>query len=288
MRGGLQRVFGWSAMLLLTLTKGLSTIETTTEITDGTTAKTNTETAQKTVLVCDMGRLDYQQAWHKQLELHRRVAEGTVLPTLLLVEHPPVITFGRKGGRENLLTDEATLRQDGFRLYDIERGGDITYHGPGQLVGYPIFRVGRRVRDFLRNLEQVIVQVLDGYAIPSAGSSGYAGVWVDDVNPGVGANKDAKITAIGVAVKRHVAFHGFAMNVSTNLEHFAHIVPCGITDKRVTSLSQLLGREVALAEVKPKIISAFSDVFDITMTPVSDHELFGERSELLDETQAVL
>jgi lipoyl(octanoyl) transferase len=275
-------------MLLPTLTKGLSTIETTTETTDGITAKTNTETAQKTVLVCDMGRLDYQQAWHKQLELHRRVAEGTVPPTLLLVEHPPVITFGRKGGRENLLTDEATLRQDGFSLYDIERGGDVTYHGPGQLVGYPIFRVGRRVRDFLRNLEQVIVQVLDGYDIPSAGSSGYAGVWVDDVNPLVGANKDAKITAIGVAVKRHVAFHGFAMNVSTNLEHFAHIVPCGITDKRVTSLSQLLGREVALEEVKPKIISAFSDVFDITMTPVSDHELFGECSELLDETQAVL
>lgn len=283
-------------MLLITLMKGLSTTktaneitsETTTKITNEITTKTSQKTVQKTVLVCDVGRLDYRQAWHKQLELHRCVAEGTAPPTLLLVEHPPVITFGRKGGRENLLTDEATLRQDGFSLYNIERGGDVTYHGPGQLVGYPIFRVGRRVRDFLRNLEHVIVQVLDSYGIPSAGSSGYAGVWVDDLNPLVGANKDAKITAIGVAVKRHVAFHGFAMNVSTNLEHFAHIVPCGIADKRVTSLSQLLGREVALAEVKPKIISAFSDVFDIDMIPVSDHELFGESSELLDETQAVL
>lgn len=226
-----------------------------------------------------MGRLDYQQAWYKQLELHRRIAEGQVPPTLLLVEHPPVITFGRKGGRENLLTDEATLRQDGFSLYDIERGGDVTYHGPGQLVGYPIFRVGRRVRDFLRNLEQVIVQVLDGYGIPSEGSSGYAGVWVDDVNPLVGSSKNAKITAIGVAVKRHVAFHGFAMNVSTNLEHFNHIVPCGIADKRVTSLSQLLGREVPLAEVKPKIIAAFNDVFNVNMMFVSDRELFSESAD---------
>ena len=170
-----------------TLTKGLSTIEMATKTTDGTTAQTNTETVQKkvqkTVQVCDVGRLDYQKAWHKQLELHRRVAEGSAPPTLLLVEHPPVITFGRKGGRENLLSDETTLRQDGFSLYDIERGGDVTYHGPGQLVGYPIFRVGRRVRDFLRNLEHVIVQVLDSYGIPSAGSSGYAGVWVDDLTP---------------------------------------------------------------------------------------------------------
>lgn len=280
-------------MLLITLMKGLSTIETVTKTTDGSTAKTNPETGQKTmarktVLVCDVGRLDYQRAWHKQLELHRRVAEGSAPPTLLLVEHPPVITFGRKGGRENLITAEATLRQDGFSLYDIERGGNVTYHGPGQLVGYPIFRVGRRVRDFLRNLEQVIVQVLDSYSIPSAGSSGYAGVWVDDLNPLVGTNKDAKITAIGVAVKRHVAFHGFAMNVSTNLEHFAHIVPCGIADKRVTSLSQLLGREVALAEVKPKIIAAFGDVFDVNITPVSDRELFSDLHESSDDTQAVL
>jgi lipoate-protein ligase B len=109
-------------------------------------------------------------------------------------------------------------------------------------------------------------------------------VWVDDVNPFAGTNKDAKITAIGVAVKRHVAFHGFAMNVSTNLEHFSHIVPCGIADKRVTSLSQLLGRKVSLAEVKPKIISAFEEVFDIDMTSISDGELFSET----DEPQAVL
>ena len=272
-------------MLLVTLMKGLSTTKTaneiTSEVTSEATSETTTEMPQKTVLVCDVGRLDYQQAWHKQLELHRRVAEGTAPPTLLLVEHPPVITFGRKGGRENLLTDEATLRQNGFSLYDIERGGDVTYHGPGQLVGYPIFRVGRRVRDFLRNLEQVIVQVLASYSIPSAGSSGYAGVWVDDLDPLAGASKDAKITAIGVAVKRHVAFHGFAMNVSTNLEHFAHIVPCGIADKRVTSLSQLLGRDVPLAEVQPKIITAFNDVFDIDMTAVSEKELFGENTNNL-------
>lgn len=272
MRDGLQRVYQRSAMLIAIFMDGISA----TEKPATTSAHRDTETAPAltTTLVCDLGRLDYHAAWQKQLELHQRVAEGTTPPTLLLVEHPPVITFGRKGTRENLLTDEASLQQQGFSLYDIERGGDVTYHGPGQLVGYPIFRVGRRVRDFLRNLEQVIVTVLADYDIPSAGSSGYAGVWVDDINPFVGTNKDAKITAIGVAVKRHVAFHGFAMNVATNLEHFEHIVPCGITDKRVTSLSQLLGRNVPLQEVKPKVIQAFNEVFNIHLTSIDNNELF--------------
>ena len=275
-------------MLLVIVMNGiLATLATT--LATKATSQADAETAPKTAFVCDVGRLDYKQAWQKQLELHRRVAEGSVLPTLLLVEHPPVITFGRKGKRDHLLTDEVTLRQQGFSLYDIERGGDVTYHGPGQLVGYPIFRVGRRVRDFLRNLEQVIVQVLASYDIPSAGSSGYAGVWVDNVNPFAGANKDAKITAIGVAVKRHVAFHGFAMNISTDLDHFGHIVPCGIADKRVTSLSQLLGRDVPLAEVKTKIITAFNEVFALQMIPISEGELFGEyANEQASDSQVVV
>ena len=163
--------------------------------------------------------MDYREAWDVQLATHKAVAERDAPPTLMLVEHPPVITFGKKGGRSNLLTNEGLLTKQGFALYDIERGGDVTYHGPGQLVGYPIFRVGRRVRDYLRSLEAVMVQVLAEYGLESTGSPGYAGVWVGD----------EKVVAIGVAVKRDVSFHGFAMNVHTDLTHFAHIVPCGLS-----------------------------------------------------------
>ncbi len=195
--------------------------------------------------------MDYKEAWEVQLKTHREVALGASPPTLLFVEHPPVITFGRKGGREHLLVSEDVLRSKGFSLYDIERGGDVSYHGPGQLVGYPVFRVGRRVREFLRSIEEVMVKVLDGYGIKSEGSEGYAGVWAGD----------EKVVAIGVAVKKDVAFHGFALNVHTDLEHFHYIVPCGIADRGVTSLSKLLGRPVALDEVKPEVIRAFGEVF---------------------------
>ena len=207
----------------------------------------------ETLLVRDLGRLDYKEAWHVQLETHAAVASGDAPPTLLLVEHPPVITFGKKGRRRNLLADETFLTSQGFSLYDIERGGDVTYHGPGQLVGYPILPIGRKVRNYLRNLEAVIVNVLAQYGLESEGSPGYAGVWVGD----------EKVVAIGVAIKRNVSFHGFAMNVHTNLEHFTYIVPCGLADKGVTSLSKLIGRHVPLEEVKPKLVEEFKKIFDV-------------------------
>jgi lipoyl(octanoyl) transferase len=203
------------------------------------------------IVVRDLGRLDYRDAWDLQLETHAAVAEGLAPETLLLVEHPPVITFGRKGGREHLLVPESELRERGFTLYDIERGGDITYHGPGQLVGYPILRIGRRVRDYLRRLEGVMVALLADYGIEAVGSPGYAGVWVGD----------EKVVAIGVAIKRHVSFHGFAFNVHTDLGHFDTIVPCGIADRGVTSLSRLLGRHVPLDEVRPKLERHFLTTF---------------------------
>lgn len=205
----------------------------------------------------DLGYMDYRDAWDVQLSTHRAVAEGEAPPTLLLVEHPPVITFGKKGGRENLLVTEDFLRQQGFSLYDIERGGDVTYHGPGQLVGYPIFKIGRRVHRYLRSLEQVMIETLAHYGVESEGSAGYAGVWVGN----------HKVVAIGVAIKRNVAFHGFAMNVHTNLDHFNYIVPCGLVGKSVTSLSTLLNRHVSLAEVKPVLLRAFESVFSETEVP---------------------
>ncbi len=203
-------------------------------------------------IVRDLGTMDYKEAWAVQLQTHAAVAEGRETPTLLLVEHPPVITFGRKGGRENLLVKEDFLLAKGFSIYDIERGGDITYHGPGQLVGYPIFKVGRSARDFLRKIEDALVQMLSGYGLKTHGSPGYAGVLLGE---------NQKIASIGVAIKRDVSFHGFALNVHTNLNHFNYIVPCGLTDKTMTSMTEQLGRQVTLEEVKPKVVAAFGDVF---------------------------
>lgn len=214
------------------------------------------------LVVKDLGLLDYRAAWNVQLAAHAAVAEGKAPPTLLLVEHPPVITFGRKGGRANLLADPAFLEREGFSLYDIERGGDVTYHGPGQLVGYPILPIGRMVRSYLRNLEAVMVQVLAEYGLHGKGSPGYAGVWVGE----------EKVVAIGVAIKRNVSFHGFAFNVATDLNHFSYIVPCGIQDKGVTSLSKLLGYDATLAEVKPKLTHAFAKTFQMDILESSQPE----------------
>ncbi|HEX7002900.1 MAG TPA: lipoyl(octanoyl) transferase LipB [Trueperaceae bacterium] len=202
-------------------------------------------------VVRDLGSMPYREAWDVQLETHAAVATGKAPPTLLLVEHPPVITFGRKGGRHNLLAQESFLREHGFDLFDVERGGDVTYHGPGQLVGYPIFHVGRKVQEYLRVLEAALVRVLARFGIEGEGSPGYAGVWVGD----------EKIVAIGVAIKQDVSFHGFAFNVHTDLRHFDYIVPCGLADKGVTSLSKLLGRDVRLDEVKPLLIESLREAF---------------------------
>ena len=202
-------------------------------------------------VVRDLGRMGYLPAWDEQKRVHARVAAGEAPPTLLLVEHGPVVTFGKKGGREHLRVPEDELRARGFELYDVERGGDVTYHGPGQLVGYPVFPVGRRVQEYLRNLEAAMVRVLAEYGISAVGSPGYAGVW---------AGND-KVVAIGVAIKRDVSFHGFAMNVTTDLSHFDTIVPCGLEGKGVASIASLTGRQVPLDEVKPRVVEALRTVF---------------------------
>jgi lipoyl(octanoyl) transferase len=202
-------------------------------------------------VVEDLGLLPYGEAWAYQKRVHKEVAEGLRPETLLLLEHPRVITLGRKATGENLLFPESWYRENGFELYWVERGGDVTYHGPGQLVGYPIFRVGRRVRDFLRRLEAAIVKVAASYGIEAHPSPGYAGVWVGE----------DKLSAIGVAVKEDVSFHGFALNVNTDLNDFSVIVPCGLKGKGVTSLERLLGHPVPMEEVKARVVAAFEEVF---------------------------
>lgn len=204
----------------------------------------------------DLGLMPYLEAWEYQKRVHQEVAQGVRPETLLLVEHPRIITLGRKATGENLLFPEAWYKEMGFELFWVERGGDVTYHGPGQLVGYPIFRVGRKVRDFLRRLEEALIKVAASYGIEAYPSPGYAGVWVRQ-----GPGEEEKLAAIGVAVKEGVSFHGFALNVNTDLNDFSVIIPCGLKGKGVTSLERLLGHKVPMEEVKARVVAAFEEVF---------------------------
>ncbi|WP_287372175.1 lipoyl(octanoyl) transferase LipB [Oceanithermus sp.] len=208
-------------------------------------------------VVEDWGRVAYGEAWARQKALHARVVRGERPPTLVLTEHPRTVTLGRAASGENLLFAESWYRRQGFELFWVERGGDVTYHGPGQLVAYPIFPVARRVRDFLRLLEAVVVDVAESYGLEAYATPGYAGVWVGE----------EKLAAFGVAVKQGVALHGLALNVNTNLEDFQVIVPCGIRDKGVTSLQRLLGRELDMDEVKTRLTAAFRARFADVSAP---------------------
>jgi lipoyl(octanoyl) transferase len=195
----------------------------------------------------ELGVVPYQQAYALQLEAHARVVAGGI-PELLLLEHPRVITHGRKDVKTtNLVTPPEVLAQLGIDVISTERGGTATYHGLGQLIAYPIFPVGRRVRDFLRRLENVQIRVLEQYGLTARPNPGYAGVYV-------GADK---IGSIGVAIKQNVAIHGLALNINTNLTDFDLIVPCGLTDTRMTSLQKILGLEIPMPEVKQHLINAF-------------------------------
>jgi lipoyl(octanoyl) transferase len=212
-----------------------------------------------TLRVERLGRLPYQEAWALQRHVHEAVVSSEQAPTLLLVEHPKVITFGRKGGRKHLLVDPHDLEARGFELVDIDRGGDVTYHGPGQLVGYPIVPVGRKVRDYLRSLEDAIVELLTQYDLEGVGSPGYAGVWMGN----------DKIAAIGVAIKRGVSMHGFALNVTTHLKDFDTIVPCGLNGRGVTRLQDHVATPVTLDGVAdtltPILVRKLEAVMDETL-----------------------
>ncbi len=200
------------------------------------------------------GRERFAATWARQLELHRARVAGSAPDTLILVEHEPVITLGRQGEESNLLVGDAELAARGFDLHRIERGGDITYHGPGQLVGYPIISLrerGMSVRAFVHGIEEALIGVAANFGISAARSSGFPGVWVGN----------DKLAAIGVAIRGGVSYHGFALNVSTDLTHFELIVPCGLEGKGVTSLSKLLGRHVSLDEATAVAAVEMSAVF---------------------------
>jgi lipoyl(octanoyl) transferase len=183
-----------------------------------------------------LGRVEYAIALELQQTLVRLVKEGRITRTLLLLEHPPVITLGRNAGAQNIVASREFLTANGVELHETDRGGDVTFHGPGQLVGYPIFdlrafepRIG--AVDFVRKLEEVLIRTCGDLGVVTERIAGLTGVWTPNEPPG-------KIAAIGVHISRAVTSHGFALNVNTNLDYFKLIVPCGITDKPVTSLEQ--------------------------------------------------
>ena len=227
----------------------------------------------KQIIVKDLGHKDYKETWDYQESLFEEIvelkrknrAENTDLPTpnyFLFVEHPHVYTLGKSGHMENLLIDEAALAKKGASFYKINRGGDITYHGPGQIVGYPIIDLENFFTDihkYLRSLEEVIIRTLADYGIKGERSEGETGVWLD-----VGTPFARKICAMGVRASRWVTMHGFALNVNTDLGYFDNIIPCGIRGKAVTSLNVELSKEkVDTEEVKTHILKHFEEIFGV-------------------------
>jgi lipoyl(octanoyl) transferase len=221
------------------------------------------------VVFQDLGQLDYQRAWDLQesmlQEAVRLKADEKTRPDtvhhLLFVEHPPVYTLGKSGKKENVLISEEEMAQRRIEFFHTNRGGDITYHGPGQLVGYPILDLEKFYTDigkYLRSLEEVIIQTLAHYGLKGDRSSGETGVWLDPGIPG----KERKICAMGVRCSRWVTMHGFALNVHPDLDYFNNIIPCGIVNKQVTSLEKELGNPVSMEEVKILLKKNFEKVFE--------------------------
>ena len=231
----------------------------------------------KAVTFIDWGNIAYLEAWDKQETLFKQKVDckfvnrslpesEQVLPQnhLIFCEHPHVYTLGKSGSENNLLINEAFLQKIGATYVPINRGGDITYHGPGQLVGYPIVDLEQFFTDihkYLRFLEEAVILTLAEYGIKGERYEGFTGVWLD-VDDHL---KARKICAMGVRCSRWVTMHGFAFNVNTNLDYFSHIVPCGIDDKQVTSLQKELGREIDIEEVKIKLKKHIAQLFDMQL-----------------------
>ena len=214
--------------------------------------------------ILNLGVCDYLSAYQIQLDLVAKRQKGEIEDTLILVEHPPVITLGKSAEDSHILFAEDYLREQGVEIHKIERGGDVTYHGPGQIVGYPIFDIkhgGIGIRTFVENLEQLFIRLLkEEFDIPAGKDPVHTGVWVNG----------SKITAIGLAVKRGVTMHGFAFNVNTNMSHFQLIVPCGIADRGVTSLEMLTGETQDYERMTELVAEYFCKVFGYEgVTPCS-------------------
>jgi lipoyl(octanoyl) transferase len=239
------------------------------------------------IIFQDLGQMEYKTAWDYQEKLlqenvrrkslvcsQESIVNDSELQTpdselqthnhLLFVEHPPVYTLGKSGNENNLLINENEREEKGVQYFKINRGGDITFHGPGQIVGYPILDLEKFYTDigkYLRNIEETIILTLAEYGIRAGRSPGETGVWIDADIKG----KERKICAIGVRTSRWITMHGFALNVNTDLSFFNNIIPCGIQNKQVTSIEQELGRKIDVEEAKEKVKRNFEKVFDVDL-----------------------
>jgi lipoyl(octanoyl) transferase len=210
-----------------------------------------------------LGRIEYREAWELQDRLAKQRLADSIPDTLLLLEHPPTLTLGRGADAANILAGADRLARMGVAVVETNRGGDVTYHGPGQLVGYPILNLSRPphrpdLHLYLRNLEEVLIRTLAAFGVESGRFPGYTGVWT-----GMGSPQARKVAAIGIRTSRWITQHGFALNVCTDLSHFDLIVPCGIRDYDVTSLQLLLEREIAVAEPIAPLVESFESVFKL-------------------------
>ncbi|HXL21778.1 MAG TPA: lipoyl(octanoyl) transferase LipB [Candidatus Dormibacteraeota bacterium] len=234
--------------------------------------------------IIDLGLVPYAEAYALQQRIVAARKAGAIGDVLLLCEHPHVITQGRNGKREHLLASERVLQQKNIEYFETSRGGDVTYHGPGQIVGYPLLNLAAIRRDvvwYVRMLEEVMIRATADFALASYRVPGKTGMWVQ-----AGASEE-KLGAIGVHISRWITSHGFAYNVSTDLRYFDLIVPCGIADRKATSLEKTLGRAVSLPEVQAGLARHFAEVFGLQLVSVSRADLT-QKLQTFEQAQAIL
>jgi lipoyl(octanoyl) transferase len=217
----------------------------------------------------DLGIIDYKKAWDYQEELHQEIVkiksgktDKEIINRIIFCEHPHVFTLGKSGDETNLLINDSILESINATFYRINRGGDITYHGPGQIVGYPIFDLEQfklGAKDYIFKLEESIIKTLKEYDISSKRIKGATGVWIDSDNKG----NTRKICAIGIRISKYITMHGFALNVTTDLKYFDYINPCGYTDRGVTSIKNEIGFTPAIEELKKRILTQIINEFEI-------------------------
>jgi lipoyl(octanoyl) transferase len=216
---------------------------------------------------CDLDFIDYKEAWDLQKSTFELRHNKKLTDIIFLLEHPHTYTLGKTADKKNLIGSDEYLKQNKISVYDIDRGGDITYHGPGQIVGYPIIDLNEWQNDthkYLRGLEEVIIRTCGYYNIVGTRVPKYTGVWIEN----------RKIAAIGIKVSRWITMHGFAFNINTDLSLFSGIIPCGISDKEVTSLQKETGREIDIQEVKSLLVKNFKEVFSYeVLTSLPKEEL---------------
>lgn len=230
----------------------------------------------QTVWLVNLDTVPYADALALQHRIVQARKRGALNDVLILLEHPPVFTLGRNARESNVLASRETLRQNGIEFFRVERGGDVTYHGPGQLVGYPILDLHHFRLDvgwFVRSMEETLIRALGDFGIRGKRIEKLIGVWLD--TPG----GEAKIVQIGARIEQWITYHGFALNVDPNLAHFDLIVPCGIRDKAVTSIARVLNEPIAMRAARARVAARFAEVFGVKMGEVGQPELEKELAQ---------